>query len=173
MVDALVNAGLIRTCISVETGDDFIRNDIMLKNVYENEIFTVVDAIRRHPQIFLLTDFVIGMPEDTEETLEKSCELIDNLDTDSIDLFVATPYPGTQLFEQCKRDNLLLPDISWDNLYEEDWYTHNNIYKFCIKPYKMELNQLCIYRDRLLDMRKEKISTYRKRMKTHFNIDVN
>ena len=31
MVDALAEAGLIRTCISVETGDEFIRNTVMHK----------------------------------------------------------------------------------------------------------------------------------------------
>lgn len=170
MVDALADAGLIRTCISVESGDDFIRNEVMLKNVYRNEIFMVVEAIRRHPQIYLLTDFVIGMPEDTEGTLETSCEIIANLDVDNIYLCVATPYPGTKLFEQCVRDNLFLPDIRYDHLYEADWYCHDNVNKFCIKPYNLDLNTLRAYRDRILAMRKEKISAYHNRMNKHFNI---
>jgi predicted phosphodiesterase len=61
------------------------------------EIFQVVAALRRYPQIALLTDFVIGMPEDTKESLETSCRLIAELDTDDIALSIATPYPGTEL----------------------------------------------------------------------------
>jgi anaerobic magnesium-protoporphyrin IX monomethyl ester cyclase len=171
MIDALAEAGLIRTCISVETGDDFIRNTIMLKQVDHDEIFTVVAAIRRYPHIFLLTDFVIGMPEDTEESLEISCQLITDLDTDGITLSIATPYPGTRLFEQCMRDELFLPDIVCDHLYETDSYSHANVNKFYIKPYNLGLDTLSAYRDRILGMRKEKTAAYEKRMKKHFSID--
>ena len=172
MIDALAEAGLIRTCISVETGDDFIRNTIMLKQVDHNEIFTVVAAIRRYPQIFLLTDFVIGMPEDTEQSLEMSYRLIADLDTDGITLSIATPYPGTKLFEQCMRDNLFLPDIICDHLYEMDSYSHANVNKFHIKPYNLDLDTLSAYRDRILAMRHGKTAVYEKRMKKHFGIDL-
>jgi radical SAM superfamily enzyme YgiQ (UPF0313 family) len=173
MIDALAEAGLIRTCISVETGDDFIRNTIMNKQVDQGEIYKVVAAIRRYPHISLITDFVIGMPEDTRESLEMSCRLIDDLDTDDIALSIATPYPGTKLFEQCMRDKLFLPDIVCDHLYEADWYSHSNLNKFYIKPYNLDLNTLSEYRDRILAMRKGKIAAYEKRMKTHFGIDPN
>jgi anaerobic magnesium-protoporphyrin IX monomethyl ester cyclase len=170
MIDALAEAGLIRTCISVETGDDFIRNTVMLKQVDHDEIFKVVGAIRRYPHIFLLTDFVIGMPEDTEESLERSYRLIADLDTDDITLSIATPYPGTKLFEQCKRDRLFLPDIVCDHLYEADWYSHANLNRFYFKPYHLDLNTLSAYRDRILAMRQAKVAAYKERMKRHFGI---
>lgn len=170
MIDALAQAGLIRTCISVETGDDFIRNDVMYKGVDHDEIFDVVAAIRRYPQIFLLTDFVIGMPEDTVESLEASCRLIEDLDTDDITLSLATPYPGTKLFEQCRRDKLFLPDIDCDRLHEADWYSHVNLNRFCIKPYHVDLDTLSDYRGRILAVRKVKMAAYTQRMKTHFGV---
>ncbi len=171
LIEALAEAGLIRTCISVETGDDFIRNEVMRKGVDRDEIFNVVACIRRHPQIFLLTDFVIGMPEDTQESLETSYGLIEALDTDDITLSIATPYPGTRLFEQCLEDNLLLPDIVRDRLYEADWYSHANVNRFYIKPYRSDLDTLSAYRDRILALRKVKMAAYRRRMKTHFGVD--
>jgi len=93
------------------------------------------------------------------------------LDTDNITLSIATPYPGTKLFEQCMRDKLFLPDIVCDHLYEADWYSHSNLNKFYIKPYNLDLNTLSAYRDRILAMRKGKIAAYEKRMKTRFGID--
>jgi radical SAM superfamily enzyme YgiQ (UPF0313 family) len=171
MVDALADAGLIRTCISVETGDDFIRNTVMRKHVDQEEIFTVVAAIRQYPQIALLTDFVIGMPEDTERSLETSCRLIADLDTDDIALSLATPYPGTELFEQCRRDRLFLPDMNLDRLYETDWYSHANLNRFYLKPYALEVDTLIAYRDRILSLRQGKIAAYERRMKMHFGVD--
>lgn len=171
MVDALAAVGLIRTCISVETADDYIRNSVMRKQVDQGEIFTVVAAIRRHPQIALVTDFVIGMPEDTQRSLETSCRLVADLDTDDVALSIATPYPGTVLFEQCKRDGLFLPDMDLEHLYETDWYSHANLKRFYLKPYALDLDTLGAYRDRILAMRHEKIAAYESRMKTQFGVD--
>jgi anaerobic magnesium-protoporphyrin IX monomethyl ester cyclase len=173
MVDALAQAGLIRTCISVETGDEFIRNTVMQKHVEHEEIFTVVAAIRQYPQIALVTDFVIGVPEDTRESLEASCRLIEGLDTDDIALSIAAPYPGTELFEQCKRDRLFLPDMNLDRLYEADWYSHANLSRFYLKPYALDIDTLSAYRDRIFSMRKAKIAAYEERMRTQFGVDMN
>lgn len=172
MVDALAEAGLIRTCISVETGDDYIRNTVMRKHVEHEEISQVVASIRRYPQISLLTDFVIGMPEDTPESLETSCRLMEDLDTDDIALSIATPYPGTELFEQCRRDGLFLPDMDLERLYETDWYSHANLNRFYLKPYALDLDTLSAYRDRIFAMRQRKIAAYEERMRTHFGIHV-
>ena len=164
MIDALAAAGLIRTCISVESGDAYIRNHIMGKNIAEDEIFKLVAAVRRHPQIFLLTDFVLGMPEDTEATVEASCKLIEDMDTDDIALSIATPYPGTKLFQQCVRDNLFMPGIDRSRLWESDWYSHANVDRFTIRPYKLDTDALMAYRDRILALRENKIHSYRERM---------
>jgi len=171
LVDALAEAGLIRTCISVETADDYIRNTIMRKQVEHDEIFAVVAAIRRHRQIALVTDFVIGMPEDTKESLETSCRLIADLDTDDIALSIATPYPGTELFAQCTRDQLFLPDMNPDRLFETEWYSHANLNRFYLKPYALDMNTLAAYRDRILSLRQGKIAAYERRMKTHFGLE--
>ncbi|MCX5643227.1 MAG: hypothetical protein NTZ17_00860 [Phycisphaerae bacterium] len=133
----------------------------------------MVAALRRHPQLALVTDFVIGMPEDTRESLETSCRLIADLDTDDIALSIATPYPGTELFEQCKRDQLFLPDMELDRLYETDWYSHANLSRFYLEPYALDIDTLSAYRDRIFSMRKAKIAAYEERMRTHFGVDVN
>ncbi len=171
MIDALVNVGLLRTCISIESGDANIRNRVMKKNVKQDDIFKVVEIIRCYPQIFLLTDYVLGMPEDKVESLEASCQLIDNLDTDDIALSIATPYPGTKLYQQCERENLFFQEVNKETLWRADWYTHSNTNKFIIKPYKLDMKTLYHYRDRILKSRASKILLYHKRMKKIFNID--
>lgn len=172
MVDALAQAGLIRTCVSVESGDAHIRNEVMGKNIEEDDMFAVIAAVRRHPQIFLVTDYVLGMPEDTPETVEASCRLIERLDTDDITLSLATPYPGTRMYEQCVRDNLFLPAVDRSRLWEADWYSHANVSRFAIKPYKLDLEQLTEFRDRILSFRAVKRRAYDARMKEFFDANV-
>jgi anaerobic magnesium-protoporphyrin IX monomethyl ester cyclase len=173
LIDCLAGIGLIRTCVSVESGDLFIRNNVMKKQINENEAVEAIHAIRKYPQIFLMTDFVIGMPEETVKSLNASVEFIENLDTDDIDLSICAPYPGTALFDQCERDGLFFSNINKDLLYRLDDFSHSNRNKFIIKPYNLDHATLCEYRDRILELRKGKISAYHKRMKSLFNCDSN
>jgi anaerobic magnesium-protoporphyrin IX monomethyl ester cyclase len=171
MIDGLVSVGLIRTCVSVESGDLFIRNDVMKKKIKEEEALDAINAIRTYPQLFLMTDFVMGMPEDTIESLDASVRFIEKLDTDDIDLSISTPYPGTELFAQCERDGLFFSDINKDMLYCSTEFSHSNRNKFIIKPYKLDFDTLCQYRDRILSLRKNKIQAYHNRMKKIFDVD--
>ena len=173
MIDALASAGLIRTSISIESGDGYIRNKIMKKNFDQEKIFNVVERIRGYPQIFLLTVFVLGMPEDTGESLDASCRLIAELDTDDIALHIATPYPGTKLYQQCERDHLFFEGVDRKNLWIADWFSHANTRKFTIKPYNLDVKTLSSYRDKILATRPAKIDAYRKRMETVFRINSN
>lgn len=171
MIDALVSIGLIRTGISIESGDTYVRNEIMKKNVEEEDIFILIEDVRRHPHVHLLVDFVMGMPEDTKEGLETSCKLIEQIDVDSLALSVATPYPGTPLYKQCVEQNLFFDDINHKELWTGEWFTHANINKFIIKPPALDLETLQIYRDRIIKLRDKKVINYKKRMKELFNVD--
>ena len=171
MIDALASVGLIRTCVSVESGDLFIRNDVMKKEIKEEEACEAINAIRKYSQIFLMTDFVMGMPEDTINSLDASVKFIERLDTDDIDLSISTPYPGTELFAQCLRDDLFFSDINKDMLYCSTEFSHSNRNRFIIKPYKLDFDTLCHYRDRILSVRKNKIQSYHHRMKKMFDVD--
>jgi anaerobic magnesium-protoporphyrin IX monomethyl ester cyclase len=169
MIEALASVGLIRTCISVESGDPEIRNKFMKKNVEQDEIFRIVEAIRQHPQIFLVTDFVLGMPEDTQKSVEASYRLMVDLDIDELTLCLATPYPGTALYSQCEKDNLFIH--KHQDLLMADWYCHNIAKEFFIRPYNLSVECLVEYRNKILALRDIKLETYRRRMKKSFGIE--
>ena len=57
------------------------------------------------------TLFVIGMPQETHESLKATTDIILDLKLDKIAMGFAIPYPGTKLFEVCKRDNLFMKSI--------------------------------------------------------------
>jgi radical SAM superfamily enzyme YgiQ (UPF0313 family) len=170
MIDALADVGLIRTCISVESGDATIRNDVMKKNIEQTEIYAVVNKIRTYQQIFLLTDFVLGMPEDTMQSVEASCKIIEELDIDDIALTVAAPYPGTELYNQCTKEKLFCDGVVVKDLWKAEWLSHDNVSRFTIKPYALEIQQLREYRDRILSFRIKKKTNYLNRMEKIFGI---
>jgi radical SAM superfamily enzyme YgiQ (UPF0313 family) len=171
MIDALVSVGLIRTGVSVESGDDYIRNQVMKKNIKRDDIFTVIDYVRKYKHVFFLADIVIGMPEDTLESLEASLNIIRKLDVDDIVLSIATPYPGTPLYAQCIENNLFFSEIDKNRLWNATWYSHDNLDKFVIKPYSIDIDTLIEYKNKILQERDKKVQSYHKRMKDLFNVE--
>ena len=166
IVDALSQAGLIRTTLSIESGNEYVRNTIMKKKSKQTDIFSAIEAIRKYPQIYLLTDFVIGMPEETIESLQETYNLLVDLDTDDITISIATPYPNTKLYEQCIKDSLFLPDIKIDELYKSLEFCHANLKRFNIRPYNLSIQELIKYRDKFIELKKVKLENYKNRINT-------
>jgi len=146
IIDSLAEAGFTYCFLAIESGSEFIRNKVMHKQLSLETIFRVIKSFRRHPQVHLAAFFLMGMPEETRETLDETYDLIEKLDLDSFKMSVATPFPGTKLFDQCLRDNLFLTDKAKLNSLWRDtnWYQRilNVDPPFFFKPYAMEISEL-------------------------------
>src|SRR4029079_1682713 len=46
--------------------------------------------------------FILGLPVETRETIEQTINFAKELDVFSLQVSLAAPYPGTELFEQAK-----------------------------------------------------------------------
>jgi radical SAM superfamily enzyme YgiQ (UPF0313 family) len=100
--------------------------------------------------------FILGMPEETEESFQQTIDLLQEIDATRITVNVAKPLPGTRLFEQCVRDNLLVggfdADTLWtgeaeqSNVLKEESYLQRLLnharQQFWIKPYQLSLDRL-------------------------------
>jgi radical SAM superfamily enzyme YgiQ (UPF0313 family) len=153
IVDALVAAGWVRGSIAIESGSDYIRNKVVGKKLSQEKIFEVLGWVARYPHVYLRAYFIMGFPEDTTETLDASYDMISQMHIDDIYVSNIIPFPGTDLFRQCIRDNLFI-GIDADTLWRSEtlFMTGNKL--FFIKPYAMTMEQLTEYRlkfDRLLD----------------------
>lgn len=152
VVDVMVKAGLVRIYLAIESGSDYIRNKIMGKNLSRESIFKAVALTRKYKQLYVKAFFIIGMPEETQETLQETYEMIRDVDVDRVYLHNVVPFPGTAVFKQAVRDNLFV-DIDPETLYKSDALYITNYARFFIKPYKLELSQLRDFRvkcDRLI-----------------------
>ena len=148
VIDLLVKAGFTYCNLAIESGSDFIRNKVMNKHISTEKIFSVVKSFRRYPNFHLSTFFIMGVPEDTKETLDETYKLIESLDIDSFKMAIATPFPKTKLFEQCQRDNLFLKTPEKNSLWcNTDWYQRilNEETGFLFRPYNMKIQELQEY----------------------------
>ena len=162
VIDALAAAGLVRAGIAPESGSDYIRNKIMGKLASDEKIYQAVEAIRKYPYIFLRAEFIMGMPEDTPETLMDTYKMVNDLDVDEALTVNVVPYPGTKLYNQCVKDDLFI-DVDIKNLWKE-----SNLYackeigsRFFVKPYQLSLDDLSYYRKMFDELENQKNSPLR------------
>ncbi len=58
--------------------------------------------------------FIIGLPGDTEETMERTIRFAIELDPLVANFSMMTPFPGTKVYEQVKREGRLLME-TWED----------------------------------------------------------
>lgn len=155
VIDALVIAGWIRGAIAIESGSDYIRNSIMGKRLPREKIFSVSTSIRRYPQVYIKAYFIIGMPEETNQTLQESFDMISQLDVDDTYVTNVIPFPSTSLYNQCIRDGILINMNIHDNWCSDVFYYTDNK-RFFIQPYHLSLSELAEWRVRFDQLLKKK-----------------
>ena len=160
VMEAMIAAGWIRGAIAIESGSDFIRNKIIGKHLSQEKIFEVVQLAKSYPQLYFKAYFIIGMPEDTEETLQETYDMIKDISIDDPYVTNLVPFPGTRVFEQARKDDLFIDEFDFENLWRMDGFHYHENKRFYIKPYAMSLDELQEFRgkfDRLLKENKKMV----------------
>jgi radical SAM superfamily enzyme YgiQ (UPF0313 family) len=91
----------------VESGDNqilkVIRKNFTIEQAFEN--------LRIVKEIGIVSNcsFILGLPGETRQTLEKTVRAAIAFDPDYVSFSLATPYPGTELWQQCLDDGWTPP----------------------------------------------------------------
>lgn len=108
--------GLRLLLVGFETGNQHILNNIRKG--------TRIDRAREFMRdchklgILVHGTFIIGLPGETPETIARTLEFAKELDPYSLQVSLAAPYPGTELYRQAKENGWLPPDKE-DDLVED------------------------------------------------------
>jgi len=111
---AMKNAGCRLLIVGFESGDPQI-----LKNIKKG---ATVEMGRTFVQnckkvgIHVHGDFIIGLPGETKETIEKTINYAKELDCETIQVSMAHAYPGTELYDQGQREGFLATEAITDSL---------------------------------------------------------
>lgn len=102
----LKKAGLKRTAFGVETGDE----QMIIKIDKHVDHDTIRQAFKnaKAAGIETIGFFIIGLPGDTRETMEKTIDFAIELDPMIANFSMMTPYPGTIVYEQVKKHGRFL-----------------------------------------------------------------
>ncbi|GBD96202.1 MAG TPA: radical SAM protein [Nitrospirae bacterium] len=108
MLEAMKKAGCWQIDYGVESG-----NDRVLKSIKKG--FTTKQALdgfrltRKHG-IFARSNFILGLPEDTLETIEETIDFALACDANIAGFYLPQAYPGTELYDIAIKENALTTD---------------------------------------------------------------
>jgi radical SAM superfamily enzyme YgiQ (UPF0313 family) len=108
-------AGCNYIAYGIESGNQEVLNKIP-KNITLDQIREAVRMTKK-VGIPVCGFFMVGLFGDTKETMQQTIDFAKELDLDMTAWNLATPYPGTRMFEEVKKNGKFLFDINnWHNI---------------------------------------------------------
>ena len=105
-VSALKRAGLRNAFFGIESGDEYVRNEILKKSVLDRDIYRAARLLRKHG-IRFRTYNMVGLPGETVEQALRTVEINAEIRTDFPWCSLFQPFPGTELAEYANELGLL------------------------------------------------------------------
>ena len=109
---AMKEAGCRLLIVGYESGDPQI-----LKNIKKG---ATVDMAQRFTEncrklgLLVHGDFIIGLPGETRDSIRKTIDFAKRMDTETIQVSIAHPYPGTEFYTYVQKNNLITIDSMTD-----------------------------------------------------------
>ncbi|MGZ7068491.1 MAG: B12-binding domain-containing radical SAM protein [Methanobacterium sp.] len=152
-ISLMKSAGCSSIQIGIESGNNEILSAIR-KNITIEEALDACELIKKHG-IALGVFFIVGFPQDTEDTLRDTITAIKKVKSDRITYSIFTPYPGTEAFELCKEKGLIGED------YDVSLYNHQSpLNNFCMNIPKERFRLIVSEVEKQVD-RKNSVNRYK------------
>ncbi|MDH5750122.1 MAG: radical SAM protein, partial [Rhodospirillales bacterium] len=98
MLDLMVGAGCIGINVAIESGNQRVMNDIVLKPIKLDSVPPLIKKIRERG-LFVISNFIIGFPGETWHEIRKTISFAENCGADYVKFFIAVPLKGTKLWD--------------------------------------------------------------------------
>ena len=115
MAEMMYKSGCRLVSIGVESGSQYMLEK-MGKKITLNDVRRTVKVFKKN-KIRIYNYFVIGLPWETEETVEETIKFAIELNSDFISFYTATPFPGSRFYDYALEHNLFDKETSFENAY--------------------------------------------------------
>lgn len=133
MLKTMRQAGCFKVILGVESGSPLTLSKIK-KHISLEQVRKAVRLCKKN-KLETSIFFLIGFPWETEKEIKETVALMEELDPQYAVFSVATPYPGTELYDICKNENLLPPNPDWSRFFHQspDMFLTKNLSKIQTK----------------------------------------
>jgi hopanoid biosynthesis associated radical SAM protein HpnJ len=105
---AMKDAGCRLLIVGYESGEQQI-----LKNIKKGATIEMAERFTANCKklgLVIHGDYIIGLPGETPETVRKTIEFAKRMDTETIQVSIAAPYPGTEFYNYLQTNKLITID---------------------------------------------------------------
>lgn len=113
---ALSGINVKRLIFGLESGSEKILKYLKRSSVTVEDNKRAVSLCRKYG-ITSSSGFITGTQGETVEDLQKTYEFMKNYPLDNSQIYILTPYPGTEIWEKAVKDGLISPKINLNNLF--------------------------------------------------------
>ena len=115
LLEKMKQSGCYRLSLAIESGDQEVLRKIIHKPL---DLDKAQQLIRFAHSRGFETDafFVVGFPGETKEQIRRTFRFGRSLAVSSVHYYAATPYPGTPLYDICRRGGYLTADFDIEKL---------------------------------------------------------
>jgi len=111
MLTQMKKAGINWVGYGLECGSDSVRQGIGKR--FTNETIDKAIKMTRDAGIYIMPAIIFGLPDDNMETMRQTLEMAEHYNFEYINMYCATAYPGSELWEDAVKNGLRLPD-TWE-----------------------------------------------------------
>ena len=115
MASWMYKSGCRLVSIGVESGSQEVLDNIG-KKITLDDIRNTVKILKKN-RIQIYNYFVIGLPWETEKTVEETINFAIELDSNFISFYTATPLPGTRFFAYAMMNKLIEGQLNFESAY--------------------------------------------------------
>ena len=102
LIRALKDAGCVTVLYAIETGNEYIRNSILRRNISTEQILNVARLIDKY-ELASYTQNMIGLPDESLEDAFETLRLNIRVKPTYAWVSLFQPYPGTAIYEYAKQ----------------------------------------------------------------------
>ncbi len=101
MLDLLKEAGCIGINVAIESGNQRVMNDIVLKPLQLDLVPPLIEKVK-NMGLFVLANFIIGYPGETWNEIRETVKFAEQCGADYVKLFIAVPLKGTKMWDMAE-----------------------------------------------------------------------
>ncbi len=133
LIKKMAESGCYSVSVGIESGNHDVLRKIIKKPLDLRMVKPTVKLLQRHG-ILVNGFFVIGFPGETKEQIKQTLKFAAELDLDGVAIMIASPLPGTELYQICKEKKLFRQGFDESAI---DYYV-GNIETAEFKPKELE-----------------------------------